>query len=98
MRLRPPLSRFFARELTAGRSTRRARNRLRVVFDTLEDRTVPAVSLFGIPDWDSQGPGPIINGQVENIASTGPGANPVIGASTPSRRTQRWPMLLTWAR
>ncbi|MDA1049119.1 MAG: hypothetical protein O3C40_01385 [Planctomycetota bacterium] len=36
-----------------------------------------AVNLLGVPDWVSQGPGPTLNGQVENIPG---GQNPVSGA------------------
>jgi hypothetical protein len=53
---------------------------LRIVFETLEDRTVPTVTLLGEVNGSAAGPSPLVNGQVENIPSTGPGADPVVGA------------------
>ena len=58
---------------TKTRKPRRTSQRLRV--DQLEDRTVPTVTLFGIPDWTAQGPGPTTGGQV-NLG----GGDPVSGA------------------
>src|SRR4051812_31759737 len=45
------------------------------VVDSLEQRTMLAASVIGIPDWVEQGPGPILDGQVAGM----PG-NPVAGA------------------
>lgn len=47
--------------------------------ESLEQRRLLAVDLSG-PIWVAQGPSPIINGQVENIPSTGSGLNAVVGA------------------
>ena len=52
----------------------------RLFVEALEDRQMLAISLSGIPTWNTEGFSPAINGQVENIASTGPGADPVVGA------------------
>ena len=43
--------------------------------EQLEDRTLLAVSLTGVPNWVEQGPGPLLNGQVEGMTD-----NPVAGA------------------
>src|SRR5438128_9021916 len=48
----------------------------RLVLEKLEDRTLLSITTQGLPDWIEQGPGPNINGQVENIGSN----NPVAGA------------------
>jgi hypothetical protein len=49
-------------------------------FESLEERALLTVALLNVPDWVAQGPSPAINGQTENLPSTGPGANPVSGA------------------
>lgn len=48
--------------------------------EPLEERALLAVLLDGVSPWLAQGPSPAINGQTENIPSTGPGADPVSGA------------------
>ena len=47
------------------------------MLEQMEERILLSVT---IPVWEAQGPTPITNGQTENIASTGPGPNPVTGA------------------
>src|SRR5262245_20981025 len=58
--------------------TRRARAFLRM--EPLEERRLLAIDLAGVPDWIERGPSPMIDGQAEEIDSTGPGENPVSGA------------------
>ena len=41
----------------------------------LEDRTLPSVTLTGVPNFIPQGPGPIVSGQTEGLTN-----NPVTGA------------------
>jgi hypothetical protein len=48
----------------------------RFVLEPLESRLLLSVLAPGIPTWISEGPGPIQNGQEQNI----PGSNPVSGA------------------
>ncbi len=66
---------------SGGRATRRQlrsrirHNRGRLSFEPLEDRRLLSLSLFGVPDWVEQGPGPTTGGQV-NLG----GGNPVSGA------------------
>lgn len=63
---------------TAGRRTRPARKaRLRLNIGSLEDRTVPAVTLTAVPDWVDQGPGPILNGNNVILPAQG---RPQVGA------------------
>ncbi|WP_146408387.1 dockerin type I domain-containing protein [Allorhodopirellula heiligendammensis] len=50
------------------------------MLESLEERRLLAVDFAGLVDWTPQGPSPSINGQVEQIASTGPGDDPVVGA------------------
>ena len=52
----------------------------KMCFEPLEDRRLLTTVLDGVPDWVARGPSPSIDGQVENIDSTGPGADPVVGA------------------
>lgn len=69
-----PLSRSVDRalEFKRGRQLR---------CEQLEDRNLLAIMLSGVPDWFAEGPGPILSGQVENIASPSAlGDNPVSGA------------------
>lgn len=58
----------------AGRPNRR-RNAYRPVLESLEDRTLMAISLLGVPNWVEQGPGPLFNGAVQGIPN-----GPVAGA------------------
>src|SRR5262245_30013210 len=51
--------------------------RWRPMLEALEDCTTPSISLFGIPDWLEQGPGPITGGSVQGMDPQG---NPVAGA------------------
>jgi len=44
-------------------------------LERLEDRTLLSISLTGTPDWEDQGPGPILNGSVQV-----PVNNPDVGA------------------
>lgn len=77
-------SQWFA-FLHPGRQRHVARSRSRVAsrsapsctwnVEQLEDRTLLAVSLTGVPNWVEQGPGPLLNGQVEGMTD-----NPVAGA------------------
>src|SRR5260370_4944213 len=55
------------------------RNRFprRLMLEQLEERTLLTITTQGLPDWIEQGPGPNINGQVENITTPN---NPVAGA------------------
>src|SRR5438067_1523960 len=48
----------------------------RLVLERLEERTLLTITTQGLPDWIEQGPGPNINGQVENVTPN----NPVAGA------------------
>src|SRR5262249_24045771 len=51
-----------------GRPAPKARRRSRaLVLEPLEDRTLPSISLTGVPNWVEQGPGPITGGQDEGI-------------------------------
>ena len=63
-----------------GGSGRRAASRLKssrqLAVERLEDRTLMAVSLIGMPTWVEQGPGPIVNGQAQGLTDN----NPVTGA------------------
>ena len=52
----------------------------RLTMESLEDRRLLAVFTEGLGYWSAEGPQPTINGQVESIPNTGPGANPVVGA------------------
>src|ERR1043165_5820543 len=54
----------------------------RLQFEVLEDRTLPAISFAGVPNWVAEGPAPNANAQDENIPAEvgGGGANPVSGA------------------
>src|SRR5438876_5790325 len=64
---------------SATRTRRRAPCRLRpsgqLSVEPLEDRTLMTITLTGVPTWVEQGPGPLINGQVEGITDA-----PVAGA------------------
>ncbi|QDS91756.1 Dockerin type I repeat protein [Roseimaritima multifibrata] len=62
------------------RTERHIRRQRRLIVESLEDRRLLAVFTEGIDFWGPQGPQPTINAQVENIPSTGAGANPVVGA------------------
>jgi hypothetical protein len=44
---------------------RGAKSRTRLQLEILEDRATPAISTVGIPDWFDQGPGPMINAQLQ---------------------------------
>ena len=47
----------------------------------LEDRTLPSITLTGVPNFIPQGPGPTFNGQTEGLTVTGGLTNnPVTGA------------------
>src|SRR5438552_19105686 len=48
----------------------------RLLLEKLEERTLLSITTQGLPDWIEQGPGPNINGQVENVSPN----NPVAGA------------------
>src|SRR5207245_10923815 len=61
---------------TAGRAPSRLKPSCRLSVERLEDRTLMAVSLTGVPSWVEQGPGPIIGGATSGL---GPD-NPVSGA------------------
>src|SRR5205823_3455189 len=50
----------------------------RLAVDILEDRTVPAITLTGVPNWVEQGPGPIQNNP--NVAGMEAQGKPVSGA------------------
>jgi RTX calcium-binding nonapeptide repeat (4 copies) len=50
-------------------------NALRPVLESLEDRSVPAISLTGVPTWVERGPGPLLHGQTEGFLDA-----PVSGA------------------
>ena len=50
----------------------------RVLLDFLEDRTVPAITLTGVPNWVEQGPGPIQNNP--NVVGMEAQGKPVSGA------------------
>jgi hypothetical protein len=74
------LKQLFARKTMTIRSrSRRARkqqrNRSPLTLEVLEDRTLPSVTVSGVPAWVEQGPGVIQNGQVTGIPNS-----PVIGA------------------
>jgi hypothetical protein len=79
--MRSPLPLF--RSLTSPSAGRKARpgrkGHRRLVVETLEDRTVPAVSLIGAPDWVEQGPGPVSNAG-SSVPATFEGATNGIGA------------------
>ena len=61
------------------------RNRSRLFMpEPLEGRMLLSLTLVDVPQWTAQGPGPILDGQVEGIDpdSTHPaGRNPVAGAA-----------------
>jgi hypothetical protein len=63
----------------AARSGRRAssmpRPNCKLSVERLEDRTLMAASLTGVPNWIEQGPGPIVGGQTQGLTD-----NPVTGA------------------
>src|SRR5262245_24911780 len=48
---------------------------LRPAIELLEDRSVPAISLTGVPTWVERGPGPLLHGQTEGFLDA-----PVSGA------------------
>src|SRR6476659_5042680 len=52
-----------------------ARKPFRPALENLEDRSVPAISVTGVPNWVERGPGPLLNGQVEGVIGA-----PVSGA------------------
>src|SRR6266704_4873067 len=57
-------------------ATRRNLVPRRLALEALEERTLLAIVTQGLPDWIEQGPGPNVNGQVENVAPN----NAVTGA------------------
>jgi hypothetical protein len=72
----------LSRSRKASRSERRS---FRPHIESLEDRSVPSVTLSGVPDWQAEGPAPIFGGQAEGInadLARAPNAftNPVAGA------------------
>src|SRR5262249_2442034 len=75
------LGQFFSNPRTEKRKTRRLRTNSRKLWlEALEDRTLPAVTLLGAPDWSPQGPGPITPAtpctQLEEGAANGIAADP----------------------
>lgn len=63
------------------RKHRRTANHTKLGVEKLEDRHLLAVSISGVPAWVAEGPGPILNGQVENVPSPSLlGDDPVSGA------------------
>src|SRR5262245_26813720 len=62
-------------QTAGGKPKQKSRRRYRPLLESLEDRTLPAITVFGIPQWIEQGPGPITGGQVEGIPD-----QPVVGA------------------
>jgi hypothetical protein len=60
-----------------GRRESPRRGQGRIHFDRLEERTLLAINLTGVPSWVEQGPGPIDNGSVIGMESL---RNPVVGA------------------
>ena len=62
--------------LYRGSKKRKAgRKPFRPLLELLEDRSVPAINLAGVPTWVEQGPGPLLHGQVEGFLDA-----PVSGA------------------
>jgi hypothetical protein len=60
-----PLSLLLAVESATRRRKWPARKTTkRIVFEPLEDRTVPSVDAVNIPSWNEQGPRPMISAQV----------------------------------
>jgi hypothetical protein len=57
---------------TPRRRRPRPAPRSRPFLERLEDRSLPTITLTGVPSWLTQGPGPITAGQVEGIAPDGP--------------------------
>jgi hypothetical protein len=68
MRIQP-----YRRQAPKTRPTRKLFRRPEL--ELLEERTLLAINLMGVPNWVEQGPGPTLNGQAEGIPN-----NPVVGA------------------
>jgi hypothetical protein len=67
---------------------RRRPQRARLLLEVLEDRTLPSISLSGVPSWVEQGPGPIqpplflpVAGAINAIAADPTDANRVFAAT-----------------
>src|SRR3954451_19820580 len=72
------LAKRMFRSIRQQRNKAAAASRFRkLCFEILEDRTLPAVTLVGIPDWANPGPAPIQGGQSDTDNSFG---DEVVGA------------------
>jgi hypothetical protein len=71
------LAPFFEKVQGHPKARRAKKLTRRLVLETLEDRTLPAVSLPGAPTWVDQGPGPMENGNNVIIPAQN---NPQVGA------------------
>jgi hypothetical protein len=88
-------SSFHRRTLFGAGEVRGHLHRRQLLMEPLEERALLAIVLSGVPDWLAQGPSPAINGQTENIASTGREQTLSVARSIRWSRIRRIPTFFT---